>query len=127
MSLTSFVRIDLFKIIKLGQVWSRGSRVVNYASCMLHRCFKYYSNLLHVYFKYASSVHQVCLKHDSCMLQVCIKYQGWAIPGSAHQYYTQYYTGQKLLSNTNTQYKYYTKSQSTIQARHSSVSACLSD
>ena len=25
-----------------------------------------------------------------------------AIPGSAHQYYTQYYTGQKLLSNTNT-------------------------
>jgi hypothetical protein len=53
--------------------------------------------------------------------------QGWAIPGSAHQYYTQYYTGQKLPSNTNTQYQYYTESQSTIQARHSSVSACLSD
>ena len=28
--------------------------------------------------------------------------QGWAIPGSAHQYYTQYNTEQKLLSNTNT-------------------------
>ena len=37
--------------------------------------------------------------------------QGWAIPGSEHQYYTQYYTGQKLLSNTNTQYQYYTESQ----------------
>ena len=28
--------------------------------------------------------------------------QGWAIPGSAHQYYTQYYTGQNMMSNTNT-------------------------
>ena len=43
--------------------------------------------------------------------------QGWAIPGSAHQYYTQYYTGQKLLSNTNTQYQYYTESQSTIKVK----------
>jgi hypothetical protein len=41
--------------------------------------------------------------------------QGWAIPGSAHQYYTQYYTGLKLLSDTNTQYQYYTKSQPTIE------------
>ena len=41
-------------------------------------------------------------------------HQGWAIPGFAHQYYTQYYTGQKLLSNTNTQYQYYTKSKPTI-------------
>ena len=43
--------------------------------------------------------------------------QGWAIPGSAQQYYTQYYTRQKLLSNTNTQYQYYTESRPTIKIK----------
>ena len=58
---------------------------------------------------------------------VWMRSQGWAIPGSEHQYYTQYYTGQKLLNNTNTQYQYYTESQSTIQVWQSSASACLRD
>ena len=34
--------------------------------------------------------------------------QGWAIPASGHQYYTQYYTAQTYVKLYNTLYQYYT-------------------
>ena len=62
----------------------------------------------HKNFKIRDSGAEIEGKQNFTEIQISLD-QGWAIPESVHQYYTQYYTGQKLLSNTNTQYQYYTK------------------
>ena len=59
------------KLIKQGQGWSRGSRLVK---GMLRICFKYTSSMLQAGFKYASSRLQAGFKQVSSRLQVSFKY-----------------------------------------------------